>query len=130
MFVCTGNRDRSPTAEALFRNTDGFEVKSAGVASNANTRITKESIQWADLIFVMEKWHKQELISIDKVAQDKIRVLNIPDIFHNGDSELKQLFETKMQPYLKRMKNENKKSPMSNLPEEQNNGTVRFADDV
>ena len=30
LFVCTGNMDRSPTAESLLKGREGFEVRSAG----------------------------------------------------------------------------------------------------
>jgi protein-tyrosine-phosphatase len=32
LFVCTGNYDRSPTAENMYKNVKGLEVKSAGIS--------------------------------------------------------------------------------------------------
>jgi len=34
LFVCTANVDRSPTAEALLKGKEGFDVLSAGTALN------------------------------------------------------------------------------------------------
>ena len=55
LFVCTGNIDRSPTAEEIFRSYPGVEAKSAGTSELAPTRISKELVEWADLILVMEE---------------------------------------------------------------------------
>ena len=100
LFVCTGNVDRSPTAEAMFGNAEHFETKSAGTSFAATTRITKELIDWADMIFVMEEKHKLALAEIDSSSCAKIRVLDIPDIFYRDQPELKQLLLDKIQPYL------------------------------
>ena len=50
LFVCTGNVDRSPTAEGLFKNVGGLEVKSAGTSIAATVPLTRELIEWADEI--------------------------------------------------------------------------------
>jgi len=48
LFVCTANQDRSPTAERLYREDPRYEVRSAGVAPFANTRLTLDLLLWAD----------------------------------------------------------------------------------
>ncbi|HET7206664.1 MAG TPA: phosphotyrosine protein phosphatase, partial [Terriglobales bacterium] len=40
LFICSGNRDRSPTAEDLFRDSNDYEAKSAGTHPLAVQRIT------------------------------------------------------------------------------------------
>lgn len=61
LFLCSQNRLRSPTAEAVFSNIDGFEVRSAGLNNDAVVRVSPELVEWADYIFVMEKLHKNKL---------------------------------------------------------------------
>jgi predicted protein tyrosine phosphatase len=46
--------DRSPTAERIYANHPGLEVKSAGVSSYAVTPVSPELLQWADVILTME----------------------------------------------------------------------------
>ena len=61
LFLCSQNKLRSPTAERVFSKHPNLEVASAGLDIDANIRVTKELIEWADLIFVMEKNHKNRL---------------------------------------------------------------------
>lgn len=103
LFVCTGNVDRSPTAEEMFGNIEGIETRSAGTSIAATNRITKELIEWADIIFVMEDIHEQALIRTDGSSRDKIIVLNVPDIFYKDQPELKQLLQERMRPYARAM---------------------------
>jgi predicted protein tyrosine phosphatase len=78
----------------------GVETKSAGTSIVAVNKITKELIQWADMIFVMEEKHERALARIDRSSRDKVRVLDIPDIFHRDQPELKKLLLERMRPYL------------------------------
>jgi predicted protein tyrosine phosphatase len=57
LFVCSRNQWRSPTAEALFKDSDLYVAKSAGTSDSARIKITPGLINWADCIFVMEKRH-------------------------------------------------------------------------
>jgi predicted protein tyrosine phosphatase len=57
LFVCSRNQWRSPTAAALFKNSDRYVAKSAGTSAKARVKITAGMINWADKIFVMEKRH-------------------------------------------------------------------------
>ena len=101
LFVCKSAKARSPTAEMMFGDMKGIEAKSAGTASDAVTIVTENMTRWADVIFVMEENHKQELIKIDQSSCSKIQVLGIPDLFYRSQPELKQLILEKMQPYIK-----------------------------
>jgi len=59
LFVCTSNNDRSVTAEYLYSNHPGLEVKSAGLATKPpQTPVSTELLQWADVVLCMEEWHK------------------------------------------------------------------------
>ena len=95
LFVCTANIDRSPTAEGLLKSVGGFEVQSAGVWFNARRRVSEELIDWADLIFVMEEYHKEVILALKPNAENKIVVLNIPDIYPRNSPELIRLLKSK-----------------------------------
>jgi len=61
LFICSANRLRSPTAEAVFSNWPGIEVASAGLDNRAEEPVGPDILDWADLIFVMEKTHRSRL---------------------------------------------------------------------
>lgn len=59
LFVCTGNFDRSPTAENMYKGIAGLEVKSAGISVVAQEPLSKWLVEWADIIYAMEELHKK-----------------------------------------------------------------------
>ena len=61
LFICSRNRLRSPTAEALFAELVGVETDSAGLAPDADCPLSPDQLEWADLICVMEKRHRSQL---------------------------------------------------------------------
>ncbi|KMY86442.1 cellular communication/signal transduction [Candidatus Paraburkholderia calva] len=61
LFLCSRNRLRSPTAEEVFAGRPGIEVASAGLAPDVAEVVTVEHIEWAEMIFVMERAHKTKL---------------------------------------------------------------------
>ena len=61
LFVCSRNRRRSLTAEKLFADVPGWEVRSAGTEEGARIKVTAGHLGWADTIIVMEKRHKERL---------------------------------------------------------------------
>ncbi len=61
LFVCSRNQRRSITAERLYDGFPGYAVKSAGTDPGSRVRVTRDHIEWADLIFVMEARHLNEL---------------------------------------------------------------------
>ncbi|MGD0071591.1 MAG: phosphotyrosine protein phosphatase [Candidatus Bathyarchaeia archaeon] len=108
LFVCGANVDRSPTAEELFKDIDGLEVKSAGVSFGATNPITKELIEWSDEIYTMEFKQQQTVLRIMPSAWKKVECLEIPDIYFRGQPELKKLIAEKMKPYINLNKIEHK----------------------
>jgi predicted protein tyrosine phosphatase len=104
LFVCSRNKWRSATAETIYRNHAFYQIKSAGTAANARIKINAKLINWATLIFVMEKKHKQRLS--EKFAEElkgkQIVVLGIADNYQYMDETLITLIETKVAPYLSR----------------------------
>lgn len=99
LFVCTGNVDRSRTAEEMFKNIEGVKAKSAGTSITATTPLSKELIDWADRIFVMEDEHQKAVLKLNSEARAKVECLDIPDRYCHGHPELKRLLMEKLQRY-------------------------------
>ena len=102
LFLCSQNRLRSPTAERLFSGRSGIEAASAGMDPDAVKVVSAEAIQWADVIFVMEDWHRDLLERRFKrhVEHKRVVCLGIPDRYPYMDPELVELLEMKLAPYL------------------------------
>jgi predicted protein tyrosine phosphatase len=98
LFLCGRNRSRSPTAEAVFSGRDGIEVASAGTSKDADTHVSAELVEWADVIFVMEKAQRAKLASGFRAALKGKRVvcLDIPDNYAFMDPALVQILEAKV----------------------------------
>ncbi|MBK1881986.1 low molecular weight protein tyrosine phosphatase family protein [Luteolibacter pohnpeiensis] len=95
LFICSRNRLRSPTAEAIFSNHPEVEVDSAGLSKDAEVPLSREQLEWADLILVMEKIHRSRLNrNFGKYLRGKkIAVLNIPDQYDFMEPALIDLLE-------------------------------------
>jgi predicted protein tyrosine phosphatase len=104
LFVCTGNIDRSKTAEEMFKNVEGVEVRSAGVNIAATIHLSRELINWADRIFVMEHKHQKAVLEIDHTARKKVDCLDIPDQYYYGQPELKRILIEKLRSRLSSIK--------------------------
>lgn len=103
LFVCSQNRFRSPTAEAVFAGLEGLEVASAGLNSGAPTTVTGDLIEWADVIMVMEKTHLNRLSKrFRPLLRDKrVVVLAIPDEFTYMDPDLVALVQRRVRAHLR-----------------------------
>lgn len=102
LFVCSRNRLRSPTAEQVFSSYPGIECASAGLAKDADNSLTSDVVEWADLIFVMEKVHRRKLAATFGTHLKKQRVicLDIPDDYEFMDPALVELLNEKVRPFL------------------------------
>jgi predicted protein tyrosine phosphatase len=69
---------------------------SAGTLSDSVNPITKELIEWADQLIVMEPKHRDAVLQIDPVSIGKILVLDIEDNFQRNSEQLIKLIEEKM----------------------------------
>jgi len=102
LFICSQNKLRSPTAEAVFAGRPGVDVDSAGLNHDAETRLSAEQLEWADLILVMEKTHRNRLNRNfgEFLHGKRIVVLSIPDNYAYMDHQLIALLEVKCRQYL------------------------------
>lgn len=98
LFVCSRNRLRSPTAERIFSGHDGWQTASAGLAPDAETPLDAETLDWADVVFVMEKRHIKKLKEkFPRSLRDKrVICLGIPDDFEYMDPRLIAILEEKV----------------------------------
>ena len=102
LFVCSQNRLRSPTAENVFSQWPGVEAMSAGLNNDATTPVSVDLIEWANVIVVMEKAHKNKLAQKFKsyLKGKKVVVLDIPDDYEYMQQELIQLLKAKVPRYV------------------------------
>jgi predicted protein tyrosine phosphatase len=98
LFICSRNQWRSPTAEEVWRKKSGYQVKSAGTSPKAKRTVNAADISWANLIFVMEKKHKNRLLAeFTRMLDHKpIHILDIPDEYQYMDQELIEEVEAKV----------------------------------
>jgi predicted protein tyrosine phosphatase len=98
LFVCAKNLSRSPYCEKYFRNF--LKEKSIeGKVTSAGTHAEKEWGRYFtrgmydenDVIFVMEGWMKNLIVEDCKCDGNKIVVLDILDIYDEGEFSLNAL---------------------------------------
>ena len=79
-----------------------MQARSAGTANSARIKVSEKLLNWADLVFVMEKKHRQQLQQRfpEIYSQKQIVVLDIPDEFQLMDEELIQMIRNSVNPFL------------------------------
>jgi protein-tyrosine phosphatase len=102
LFVCSRNLWRSPTAEEIYKTSQVHIAKSAGTEPSARIKLTAKLIIWADIIFAMEKKHKERMREKFPFESEgkKIAVLNIPDEYQYMVEELVESIKLSVSPYL------------------------------
>jgi predicted protein tyrosine phosphatase len=93
------NKQRSATAEQLYRNDARLEVRSGGVNAGARRRVNETDLRWADVVFAMENEHKRWIST--RFADFKlppIEVLDIPDEYGYMDAELQEVLRLTLDP--------------------------------
>lgn len=103
LFICSQNRLRSPTAEQVFAQWPGVECASAGVHASADVPLSGELIDWAEIIFVMERQHQRKLTARfgNHLKGKRVVCLGIPDDYAYMDPELVALLEAKVPAHLR-----------------------------
>jgi predicted protein tyrosine phosphatase len=86
-----------PTAEQVYSSRADLEVLSAGTNNDAETPLSSDLIEWADIIFVMEKAHRSKVQQRFRGSLKGTRVvcLDILDQYAFMDPALIRLLETK-----------------------------------
>ena len=102
LFVCSENQLRSPTAEAIFNTYEGISAIGAGTNKDAETTVSGDLIEWADIVFVMEKSHKNKITKKFKelIKNKRLICLDIPDDYDRMDSILIRLLIVKVSRYI------------------------------
>jgi len=102
LFVCSQNKLRSPTAEQVFAARDDLDVASAGLNHDAEQPLGAEQVEWAELIFVMEKAQRSKLQRKFRAQLRGKRVvcLDIPDEYEYMAPELVALLQARVPRHL------------------------------
>jgi predicted protein tyrosine phosphatase len=102
LFVCSQNRFRSPTAEAVVTGLADVEAASAGLNHDAVTPLSGDLIEWADIIFVMETTHRNKLQKRfrDQLRGKRVVTLGIPDIYEFMEPGLVDLLRSSLRRYI------------------------------
>lgn len=103
LFVCSESRLRSPTGEVVFSKYEGISAIGCGTNSDAETSLSGDLIEWADIIFVMEKTHRDKVSKKFKqlLGGKKLVCLDIPDNYDCMDPALIRLLEVKVARHLR-----------------------------
>lgn len=102
LFLCGKNRLRSPTAEQIFAARPDLDVTSAGLSQDADIPVTPELLIWAEIVFVMERVHRQKLSARFQrhLKGKKVICLDIPDDYEFMDPKLILLLQARVPRHL------------------------------
>ena len=102
LFICSRNKWRSPTAETIYKSRQDHKFRSAGTERSAKIRVSSKDILWADIIFTMEKKHKQRLLDKfpDETKNKLFTILDIEDNYKYMDEELVEMIKITVDPFL------------------------------
>ncbi len=97
-MVCTGNLDRSPTAAMVAAEMRvAAWVASAGTEPWAENPLSREMVEEADVICVMEEAHRRIIRNRFGEGQAvKVVVLEVPDVYIHGEQQLINLLRGKL----------------------------------
>jgi len=102
LFVCSENKLRSPTAAAVFAEYDGVSAISAGTNKDAETPVSGDLIEWADVILAMEQTHRQKISKKFQalLKAKRLVVLEVADNYQYMQPELVELLKSKVPKYV------------------------------
>jgi predicted protein tyrosine phosphatase len=102
LFVCSQNRLRSPTAEAICQGIGGIEAISAGTNNDAEQPLTGDLIDWADVVIAMERAHRNRINSKFRAQMKgkQLVVLGIPDEYEYMQPELVNLLKVRLRRWI------------------------------
>jgi predicted protein tyrosine phosphatase len=91
LFICSGDKDRSPTAVGLFKGSKRYLAKSAGTHSDAIRVVDQKLVDWADIIFVMSEGTNKHRTFLKKhfdLRGKRIHDLKIRDMYDKNNVRL------------------------------------------
>lgn len=102
LFLCSLNRNRSPTAQKVFEMVPGIEVRSGGLDWGSAREATPDDLVWTDIIFIMERRHRTMLgRKFGPALRGKnVVMLDIPDRFDPMQRELVELLLCRVPQFL------------------------------
>lgn len=98
LFVCSENRLRSPTGEVVFSQYAGMSAIGCGTNSDAETPVSGDLIEWADIVMVMEKSHRSKVSKKFRnlLKGKKLVCLDIPDNYDCMNLDLVSLLKARV----------------------------------
>ena len=96
LFVCSMAKLRSKTAYAVASGYT-YEKDFGGTDSDADKPVTKDMMEWADIIICMEMCHRSKLRRKFKGHSKKMQVWSIPDEYDYLDDVLIMLIRQKLE---------------------------------
>lgn len=102
LFVCSRNRLRSPTAEAVCQGVEGVEAISAGTNNDSEQPLTGDLIEWADVVIAMEREHQGRINGKfgTQLRGKPLIVLGIPDDYDYMQPELVALLKARLRRWI------------------------------
>jgi len=103
LFICGRNRRRSPTAEVVIGRLDGVSADSAGVRKDSEVVVSRDQVEWADLVVLMENRYRKPLRDVvgGAVLRNKRVVsVDIADDYEVMDDALIALLLQRVPPLL------------------------------
>ena len=102
LVVCGRNKKRSRTAEYIFKNDNRFNIRSAGLSSKSDRKISENDLNWADLVFVMETGQRAKIWEVYRHLElPKIETLYIADDYEFLNEELVEMLTDRINDTLK-----------------------------
>ena len=100
LLICTGNKDRSLRAAALYRQYMHLEVGSAGTSKCVKTPLREEMVRATDVLVMMERGHVEHLQEHHPEASESkpLYCLDIPDEFQSMHPTLVRMLQERLQP--------------------------------
>ena len=75
-------------------------ARSAGTSDKARTKVNQKLVDWADVLFFMERRHRDIVEQKFSLATQKLIVLDIEDNYQFGDEELIGLLKLSLSGYI------------------------------
>ena len=102
LFVCSHNLQRSITAERLFEGSELYEARSAGTRREARVRVSRELLEWADMVFAMDQEHIAWMRSRfpEALAGKRLVCLQVPDKYGFMAFELIDVLKKRLRLYV------------------------------